>query len=271
MKIRDFESFSKKYKSLVGIGNCHHRHYIYKYMSFNTAIKVLKTNTLRFSKPTQWKDPFESRFLNADYSKVDRTKELNNHLVACCLTGQTANEAAWRMYSDYGHGEHCVQFSIYIGQLRLFLDKYATEEGLKLYEGSVDYSFKDAEIERFICLALLFIRIFFEKFTNLSFLNLMLIKRQAFEYENEIRYILQDPKAHYYKKYLDVSIPWSIVLNNVKIDPESNQDEIEELNNALQKNRNVCRRDYPNYNTSVISPQKHIIFKEHEPIIIGER
>ena len=42
----------------------------YKYMSLDSFIVSLVNHTWRFVEPKKWKDKYEGRFYNADYSKV---------------------------------------------------------------------------------------------------------------------------------------------------------------------------------------------------------
>ena len=61
MDIRKFKSYVHPYHNLIGIGERLRGKVVYKYMPIKTALICLQNNTIRFSVPTEWKDPFEKQ------------------------------------------------------------------------------------------------------------------------------------------------------------------------------------------------------------------
>lgn len=274
MIIRDFKPY-KTYKRLIGIGEHFSTKNVYKYMSVDTAIKVLQSNTIRFSNPTSWPDPYEKRFIQADYRKVDKQNVANKNIVACCLTRKPTSEAAWRIYASAGRDEkdgsyrHCVQFCISVGQFRQFIDVFAEQNKLGLYEGTIDYNLKDEDINSIHHKSSPYYSELFDNFSNLSFLNLLLIKRKAFDYEEEVRYILQGNPLYSFGKDIDIHIPWSLVLNKIVLDTTCTKDEIQYVNKALSNNKELCRKEYPERLATYVDVKQNTIYKERKPIIIG--
>ena len=146
MKIRNLKHFSYPYHNLIGIGERLNTKTFYKYMPIETALLCLHNNTVRFSIPTIWDDPFEKYYFTANYSNVMQNPEFDTRLFACCFTQNKDCEAAWKMYTKDPDKNPCVQFKLYPGQFRQFADRFVRNKGVELYEGLVSYELTDSEI-----------------------------------------------------------------------------------------------------------------------------
>ena len=222
------------------IGNRKKQLYMYKYMDIETAIKCLKGRNIMFVEPILWPDKYESRFYTANYSKI--VKDFNNitpKLYACCFTFSRASEAAWKTYSyeKTGLASRCVQFRINKRLFREALNMHAKDNDCKIYEGPIDYSLTDDQINRLHLPSsgYLYDSIFNNNFSFHNYLSLLLIKRQAFNYENEYRYFIvpNDGKAN---DRIFPTIPWSSMIVDVKVDKKCSDIEIEILSTYLKEN-----------------------------------
>lgn len=153
---------------------------LYRYMDH----KKLEEKKLRFSNPENWKDPYEKLFLDSKYlfsgSEEDEYR-LKNRVFCICLTPVNSSEAAWKVYG------YATKFSIDTTKLVRVLEENSKE--YDIYIGKVNY--KSASSLR---------RDSVSKLTGLSkesfissdeaWVRLLLLKRTAFKYEEEIRIIL---------------------------------------------------------------------------------
>lgn len=212
--------------------------WVYKYMDLETAIRCLTSGTLRFAEPTQWSDKYESRFYNADYSNVCKSRDCTPRLYACCFTHKKASEAAWKTYSynKAGLGCRCVQFKINLKRLRLGLDSFATANGFQVCESLMCYDLTDKRIESLHEKKSSLYGEFFKGFSLESYLSLLSLKRQAFDYEEEIRYFL-------IPKNLDsevnaetfVKIEWKKIVEEILVDSKMSYVEKEILTLYCEK------------------------------------
>ena len=160
---------------------------VYKHMSLENALKTLKTQSLWFSNPEKWKDPYEKRFLNAKYtSKGNEVSFLWKERLFCtCVTQTVSSEAYWNTYS---HGDIGVEFRIDREVLLNELEKYSSK--YKIFIGKVEYM-KTKDIKKDELKKIPFDPPITDAVnTNEFAARLLLLKREAFHYEDEIRILL---------------------------------------------------------------------------------
>lgn len=231
-------------KNCFYIGERNTNIYLYKYMDLESAIISLTQGTIRFVEPYTWQDKFEGRFYNASYAQVEGASGNTPPVLACCLTHAPVNEASWKVYSykKTGLGSHCVQFKFNKKAFREAIAKSA--KGFTLYEGLVNYELDDYKIrhlhQRYSSSGTekdLFLELF-KDFDLASYLSLLLIKRQAFRHEQELRYFLvpgeneMDLKGDLGSK--DFAVCWNDFLDDVKVSEDCSDTELAILANVLK-------------------------------------
>ena len=255
----------------------------FKYLDLESALLCLKYKNIRFAEPTRWEDKYEGRFYQAKYENVCKDDGCAPFLYACCMTHKPNNEAAWKIYSygKTGLGAHCVQFKINRHKLRLQLAKSKqVKAGYTVFEGKVLYCREDvingihkkkykasngSEVENENY------HRFFDSFDLLSYLNLLLLKRDYFKHENEIRFFIipndvDKPKAKESQKggtkvfgdSLDVDINWADILEEIKIDAKCTNLEYEIFKDA-------CLSLLPSFDLKSHHTAKEI--KEYEALV----
>lgn len=216
--------------------------HFFKYMDLESAILSLRNNNLRFVEPTRWEDKFESRFYNADYSHVTSSSYETPFLYACCMSMKAHNEAAWKVYSygKVGLGAHCVQFKINRNQFRKeLIQSVNVEKESIIFEGLVTYTSETIiknlhkkwyKTKSGKVLINTNHKSFFVPFDIMKYMNLLLLKRDYFQHENEIRFFVIPPKNLPKGKLsrnkgisvqgsaLFVSIDWANVIEEIRID-----------------------------------------------------
>ena len=231
-------------KNCYYLGERNTNRFLYKYMDLETAIISLTNGSVRFVEPYAWQDKYEGRFYAASYAQVKGATGNTPPVLACCLTYAPVNEASWKVYSygKTGLGAHCVQFKI---NKRAFREAVSmSAKGFRLYEGQVNYELDNYQIQHihqhFMSSGReneLFLE-FFRNFDLTSYLSLLLIKRQAFRHEQEVRYFLVPEKEEIYSKgHLgprNITVSWTKFLEDVMVDESCSCTELSILSNVLK-------------------------------------
>ena len=207
---------------------------VYKYMPLEAFILNLCHGNWRFFEPSKWSDNFESRFYCANFSP-DKSQYAPK-LYATCVTRKQNNEAAWKVYAHgHGLGAHCVQLELDIKKLRAELNKsiakYEFAERKVKYEhdGYILNLHKNTNPEY---------PNYFMPFSLNKFISLLSLKRDAYEYENEIRIFAIPLKKTYMRnirkqaEYIDFKISWKDVIRRGRIDKSCSEAEIISIQQA---------------------------------------
>ena len=214
-------------------------------MSLDIALTCLgntpKEGSLRFVEPTKWDDRYEGLFYNCKYT--NNSGSLNGSIpdpiiYAHCFSTKQDNEAAWKIYTygKTGLGSICVEFKLNRFKFRSELIKPIIQ-GYGLYVGKVDYQ-PQSTIERIYKPRILMAghwrenpdyEKYFSGYTLYNYLNLLLLKREAFSHEEEIRYFINprktgkksfvNKKNEFVQKNdpIDVPIDWISLIEEVRI------------------------------------------------------
>lgn len=232
----------------------------YKYLNLESALKCIENGTILFVEPSRWQDKYERRFYEADYSSQNTNLQDTPLLFSTCLTTTRFNEAAWKLYTygNTGLGVFCVEFKINKYKFRQQLVKAVSRED-KIYEGVVMYCSQDMidNIHRknVIKKDEIVTNIYYNKYVvkkdNIpymtNYLNLLLMKRDAFMHENETRFfILKKDKIDtkkaqqkiendkvYWGETILLNIDWIDIIDKVYINAEEDSREYQLLSNAL--------------------------------------
>lgn len=251
----------RKTSAIFQVGNLPTGSYVYKYMDLEAALLSLNgvnrdmmSQTLRFVEPSWWQDQYEGRFYNANYERVSKDRKDYPFLYSCCVSTCPEDESAWGIYSYDAKGlkARCVQFKINRKKLIEQLAKNC-EEGTVMYLGTVSYK------KRYIIdtLHLQDIKkngtteenenynIYFRNFNINKYIQLLLLKRIAYEHEKELRFFIIPPKAEKKVKTqnlddkksdaLFINIDWLDVLEGVQIDSNCSNYEKSLLKEAIEK------------------------------------
>lgn len=161
---------------------------LYRFCLLEHALDVVEKQHLWFANPLSWNDPFESRFLNARYAfggRDDLAHPLRERLLCMCLTGTYSSEAFWKVYTE---NTSCTCLSVDSEKMCELLEGL---RGFDVYIGKADYHLTSSikkERPAGIDMADMFRG---EESQRLeASLRLMLLKRVAFKYENEVRILL---------------------------------------------------------------------------------
>lgn len=192
----------------------------YKYMSFRRFDESVDNKELIFVTPIKWIDPFERVYYNVDFSRHGYHA---NPIACLCVTGHpnTNEEASWRAYTR--KGEKAIRVGFDLKKLLRLLENYAAANGYTVYVGKVNYDNSKEDIIKLASISSDLHYHYFPPIMNIEhYLSLMLLKRKAFRYENEIRFFIVKPSLQPFKDdivkihcdYANMSI-----INNVTLEP----------------------------------------------------
>lgn len=240
MKEADFKikklKKSSHYKKMQTIGKPNGKHSVFKYINIDRALEFIKTKELCFIEPSIWNDPYEKRFYNADYSNIDYFHPPKK-VYSICTTSKKTSEPAWRVYSFNSKGltSRCVLFKFKRSSFLKSVDDYAQKNNFDFYEGEANYLFNDSIIKDMHLRGKYRYDDFFNNMNLDKYLNLLLIKRQAFEYEKEIRYFLINKSLLSESKFL---VPFDVIelIESIWYDKDCSVDEIKKLNDTCRDN-----------------------------------
>lgn len=265
------------------VGILSYASYFYKYLSLDTALLCINNGNIQFVEPSRWQDKYERRFYEANYeSQTTNEKEDCPLLYATCMTTKRFNEAAWILYTygKTGKGAFCVEFQINKHKFRQQLVNSISNDG-KIYEGVVMYCGQEMidniHSKKVIEKGKEVLNKYHEKYVErkakipyrTNYLNLLLMKRSAFEHERETRffYLKKDkvgtPKAQkvgedIYGDATLLRIDWIEIIEKVFINAKEDSEEYNLLATAL---RNKLDERYPQKQNAVKLQEKKEIWE----------
>ncbi len=270
--------------------------FFYKYLSLDTVLTIFRIDqqkgealqTLRFVEPPSWDDQFESHFYNANYSKVNSNKNNIPKLYASCFTHREESEPAWQIYNKGkdGIGKRCVQLRL--NQIGLRNELVKNINNSLIAEGPVEYKSrytintlhlstdKDDNTNNIF-------EEYFSYFTLDNYLRLLLLKRTAYEHEQEVRIFVIDENTKLGRKakdkekasHKDIKIDWLAVLEGIRVDPECSDIEMNLLQDVIYKlidNSKNTKKKKKALKKKLIVTRYDVYKDEYKdiPIVIGE-
>lgn len=268
-------------------GEIFNKRTIYKYIDrrkFKDYVsKQVQGWSLCFQEPSIWQDPYESRFYKADYSNVfsdvDFVKNKQMSLYACCFAMKRDSEPSWKMYVDEKNQDDrkvCIQLKIDFKALLDYLNYYITtklDNQYILIAGPVKYMEKSDVNSLHRPDEKGKLNQIFSDFNFTKYLRLLKVKREAYKYEDEIRFFLIPRNGKVNGDHLVIPIPaecpedvaktkrWGKIIEMLYLDPNSEDQELEDYRNYFLKTKLGLKADEFDISDIYIS---------YSNIIIGE-
>ena len=159
---------------------------LHKYMSLEYALKTLSNKQLWFANPITWKKKKKKRFIEATFINNGKTTNFQwkNKVFCICMTQTATSEAYWNTYSNSQIGiEFRINKDILFNELESIKNQY------DIFIGKVEYM-KTADIRKVPLSHIPFSEPVPVLNTPEWNARLLLLKRIAYKYEDEIRIIL---------------------------------------------------------------------------------
>lgn len=175
-------------------------------------LEIIKTKTISMIKPKKWEDPFENLFLNGIFSIFgeNATLEFHDSVYAQCWSLHTESDAMWRIYSPNKDG---IKITTTPNKLLKSL-KASTKEyqDIKCFIGEVSYHEED-ELRK------IFDRIDIFSSDGTGIARSLLVKRNAFSHEKEVRLIYSADREESAKDFYEFNIKPELLFDLLTFDP----------------------------------------------------
>lgn len=233
---------------------------IYRYMSTSNFLKMLDERKLYFSNIMEWKDPWENFILQIvklrDGKVVRLISNYGMGLYGFCWTKNKDADSFWRLYEDKGKNDSVVMIESTVGQVIKAVEGIIPENDI-IYN-HVKYFKQDCA--------------FIENLNKIDYkYDYFFLKRDAFSYENEVRFLLDDQvlrdkveyiksDEHNYKIAMKVECDLEVLIKGVLVHTNCEEHIFEELKMSLNQylpNVNIEKSNL--YNSNQI---KNIIYDE---------
>lgn len=174
-------------------------HSFYRYMSEEDLDYILG-GSFQFKNPSSWWDPFESLMVNGDYSKLGFSKPAT---YVACFSKLARSEAHWKMYKR-NLRKPCIRVEFdMMNFIRAFCLADVLEHQSHIYIGDVYYGLRERSILAIGKKTSKYHKVAIpSNFVEKDYVDLLLLKRQSFKWEQETRIIVlreneeQQPKFH---------------------------------------------------------------------------
>lgn len=193
---------------------------LFKYMPLERVLEMFTNKTIWFANPTIWKDPFEKRFIQNTYNigGVLKPYPWKDRVYCMCATQTATSEAYWNAYSA---GEIGVSIKFNRQNLLNELDRLAAA-GNRIYIGKVQYQ-QTQDIKAALS-GNTFLNPTGAPITSLGKeelkVRLLLLKRLAYQYENELRFfVVRDKAAKQAGTLLKYNIENTDLVDSISLDP----------------------------------------------------
>ncbi|MBQ7490042.1 MAG: DUF2971 domain-containing protein [Bacteroidales bacterium] len=189
---------------------------IHKFLPVESALDMLSKKYFWLADPKVWKDPFEKRFIEASYG--GKPFAWKDRVFCTCLTGTSTSEAFWNTYSKNEFG---VQLKIRREILLQVINNYAIRNpSYRIIIGRIEYKGTNDIVKSLS--AIPFDPPLADTNPNSQYFKarLLLLKRIAYQYENEYRVIVVKDKK---TKELGIKMPFGMsnedLIDSITLDP----------------------------------------------------
>jgi hypothetical protein len=180
------------------------RGHLYRYVSFERAVDIFQNNRLFFARPREWPDPYE----------VQLAHRGSDMLFAQCWCRTAISDAMWRLYSP---GESGVRIGVRREKLAAAVGAWAQANGFGFREREVVYKPAAAVRERARALG----RSLNKRFDLERATDALFLKREAYEHENEWRFVLYGEGVPAKANGLSVPVDALRLVDSVLLDPRA--------------------------------------------------
>jgi len=162
---------------------------IYKYIPTSRVLDILEKepHQIGFVSPELWYDPYEIKYLNTDYSDLNGYRQPQIYCF-CARMDLQNEEASWKIYKK--ENDPLLRLIIKTKDFVSSLLSFAEDKECDVYLSKVDYHFKKVEIDNLYMLSSPYRQEFFQNFNDEQYVRIMSLKRNAFKYENEVRFFI---------------------------------------------------------------------------------
>jgi hypothetical protein len=186
---------------------CREHKYIYRYLPFERFLEVMHKKQLAFLSPNKWNDPFDNFLFKYDIQNKDNS--FLNKLFVGCFTLNPHSQAYWQTYAPEGYSVRLQFESRKLFDLILKLKDRA-------WFGELNYK-RETEIVEIFQNTEGLKGALEENEVNDTFLKVFTLKRMPFEYEKEVRIIIESKSIK--EGIRRVNIDLKDLIHGIYLDP----------------------------------------------------
>lgn len=190
---------------------------LYRYWSLNRLKDLIKNKKLIFVNPVFWEDSLDRLFIETDYSSLGFKQPTIYCL--CFNTNIVSEKIHWRLYKT--KEQLLVRSSFRTEVLFKVIQRFAEVNKFKVYFQPVNYSLTENEIVKLNATKNKNHEQYFGNFSQDKYLELLSLKPNIYEHENELRIFLV-PKTRKKHPYKAIEIPitnedYKLIFNGLKV------------------------------------------------------
>ncbi len=206
------ETSADKIKELVkekkiNLINCETINKVFhRYFPLSRLEEMLNEKKLTFVNPKLWNDPYETLYLNTDYSSISNGYKQPKIFCLCARSTDDNEEASWKVYSN--GREPLLRVRFHIEKLLANIYEFASKYDCKVYYSKIFYGLEYDQIREIKYRQELRAK-FLDSFNEEKYIRLMSLKRPSFGYEKEYRLFIvpkDDSKQIFQKDILKIPI-----------------------------------------------------------------
>jgi hypothetical protein len=179
---------------------------VYRYASFAEAFRLISGGEWSFARPSEWPDKYEKHIAGELFDENRQFEDLVGFVK--CVSFEYSSEAMWRTYSSAGG---LVRLSWSLADLLTTLQGATWPDEGKVYVAPVRYlsaATLRAQVDSFKS----------TKPSSQHAMRALLMKRDAFAFENELR-ISYFPAAKDQRKFITATAVPSGLVDRILVDP----------------------------------------------------
>lgn len=204
------------YQNYINITSEEKENKIYRVMSVHKLVELFKTQQNTISRPHLWDDPFENYILKGrGKSRTGETFSfgMRDSVYGQCWTSIKESDAMWRIYSPDKNG---VKIKTTIRKLfeSLYNSDPPNNKDVSCFIGKVEY-FSRRELD--------LIKINILDSTGAGIAKTLLIKRDAFSQEEEVRLIYIDQERKIQPNIFQYEVNPCELIEQIVFDPRMNE------------------------------------------------
>ncbi|MEP6794922.1 MAG: DUF2971 domain-containing protein [Saprospiraceae bacterium] len=197
--------------------------YVYRYLPLEYFLDMVHNKQLVFSSPKRWKDPFDSFLFN---QRVKNQNTFLNNIFVTCLTLNPHSEAYWKTYGSNGYA---IRIRLKTYDLFNLLQRLE----IKVWFGRLNYLDEKELVTKLTNTIKLKSALESNEMEDL-FLKIFTLKRTPFEYEKEVRIILESSPTKDGLKRIKIGL-LNDIINDIYLDPRLKTNEEKALKEYLRQ------------------------------------
>jgi hypothetical protein len=197
---------------------------VYHYLEYPHALSIFSEDRLRLANPIQWSDPYEQGWYRAIFG---RPAPLHTSAYVLCWSRSRFDEPAWRMVG-FQRTNPIIRIRCRVRDILAAASKLAEQRVGAFFAGKVCYEKEEKLWKRAQS-----VQAAEKQETTRTVANLLLRKRKAFRFENEVRTLWLDGEPHNTALFLPIDA--KSVVRQVMCSPHAHPDQRAKIHHEFKE------------------------------------